>query len=91
MFRNIFSFLPGTQATQPIFYYLARLISLPGISPIKSKAYHIQDKKSMKDVVTIQFWENYHAAHVSFARTVSYVHLPEALSIMNCILLPKTE
>jgi hypothetical protein len=41
--------------------------------------------------VTIQFWENYHAVHVSFARTVSYVHLPEAHSFMNCILLSKTE
>jgi hypothetical protein len=32
-----------------------------------------------------------YAVHVSFARTVSFGHLPEAHSIMNCIFLPKTE
>jgi len=37
------------------------------------------------------FGKTYHAVHVSFARTVSFGHLPEAHSIMNCILLPKTE
>jgi hypothetical protein len=46
---------------------------------------------SMSFYVTIQFWKNYHAVHVSFARTVSFGHLPEAHSIMNCILPPKTE
>jgi len=37
------------------------------------------------------FGKTYYAVHVSFARTVSFGHLPEAHSIMNCILLPKTE
>ena len=36
------------------------------------------------------FGKTYYAVHVSFARTVSFGHLPEAHSIMNCILLPKT-
>ena len=44
-----------------------------------------------KKEVTIQFWNTNHAVHVSFARTVSPGHLPEAHSIMNCILLLKTE
>jgi hypothetical protein len=42
-------------------------------------------------VVTIQFWKTHHAVHVSFARPVSFGHLPEAPSIMNCISLPETE
>jgi hypothetical protein len=35
--------------------------------------------------------ENAQAIHVSFARPVSFGHLPEAPAIMNCFLLPKTE
>jgi hypothetical protein len=41
--------------------------------------------------ITIRFWKLHHAVHVSFARPVSFSHLPEAHWIMNCILLPKTE
>jgi hypothetical protein len=37
------------------------------------------------------FGNIYHAVHVSFARPVSFGHLPEAHAIINCILLPKTE
>ena len=37
------------------------------------------------------FGKKSHAVHVSFARPVSCGHLPEAHSIINGILLPKTE
>jgi hypothetical protein len=35
------------------------------------------------------FGKTYHAVHVSFARTVSFGHLPEAHSTMNCIYFQK--
>jgi hypothetical protein len=37
------------------------------------------------------FGKKSHAGHVSFVRPVSCGHLPEASSIMNGIILPKTE
>jgi hypothetical protein len=39
----------------------------------------------------VLFWKTHDAIHVSFARPVSFGHLPEAPSSMNCILLPKAE
>jgi hypothetical protein len=46
---------------------------------------------SITNPVTAQFWETHHAVHVSFARPVSFGHLPEAPSIMNGMILTKTE
>jgi hypothetical protein len=37
------------------------------------------------------FGKKSHADHISFARPVSFGHLPEAHSIMNGITFPKSE
>jgi hypothetical protein len=59
--------------------------------PYENLVTHYERIAGMIFSVTVPFWKTHHAVHVSFARPVSFGHLPEAHSIMNCISLPETE